>query len=100
MPHLLGAVALGLRCFGRTAVHRDRLHGIEALHVGFDDRDADVVGGLLDREFVDAVLHLLPLDRRAEFSAVVECHAGLDAVGARVAVAVGGLGRRVVRVSL
>ena len=49
-----------------------------------------------DRECVDAVLQLLPLDGRAQPAAVVERHAGLETVGARIAGAVDGVRRGVV----
>ena len=65
-----------------------------------DDGDADVVGALLDRKGVDAVLHLLPLHGRPQFAALVERHAGVQPVCPGVTVAVRGVRRGVVREAL
>ena len=100
LPHLLGAVALGTRDFGRTGGYLHGFGGVERLHVGFDDGDADVVRGFGDRECVDAVLEPLFLDRRAQFAAFVERQPCVDSVSAGVAVVVFGVRRRVVRVAL
>lgn len=99
-PHLAGPVALGAGYFGRADGDLHRFGGVERLHVGLDQGQADVVLGLLDRQRVDAVLQLLPADRRAELPALIKHQIGVDAVGPRVGVVVGDVRRRVVRVGL